>query len=171
MSRLRTIVRWAYAPFLMLGLTAVAYWIVVNAKATIDYFWLLPLIGVAYLTAFAAERIAPFYPEWNEHHDHGDTSANIWHTVVYEISAMNGVLMIPLIQWMFPYPGHLADVVAALGSGTARVPDCRLRVHVHPLCQPPLSSALAPAFGASRCRPALRLQRRHPAPPAPDPST
>ncbi len=102
MSMLRTFVRVAYAPFMMLGLTGAAYWVVVNGYS---YFWLAPLIAIAYATAFAAEQIAPFFPEWNKHAEHGDTSANIWHTVVYEISALNGVLLIPLIQWMFPYQG------------------------------------------------------------------
>ncbi len=102
MSTLRSIVRWAYAPFLMLGLTGAAYWVVANGHS---YFWLAPLLVIAYATSFAAEKIAPFYSEWNDHHDHGDTTANVWHTAIYELSALNGILMIPLIQWMFPFQG------------------------------------------------------------------
>lgn len=105
MAVLRSIVRWGFAPFMMLGLTSLAYGVVARAESAIDYLWLLPLLILAYATAFAAERIAPFFPEWNEHGDHGDTHANIWHTVIYELSAMNGVLLIPVIQWLFPFQG------------------------------------------------------------------
>lgn len=102
MTVLRTLVRYAYAPFMMLGLTALAYIVVANGHS---YFWLVALLVVAYATTFAAEKIAPFYPEWNDHQGHGDTSANVWHTAIYEISALNGVLSIPIIQWMFPFQG------------------------------------------------------------------
>lgn len=98
MSVLRSVVRVAYAPFLMLGLTAAAYWVVVSGHS---WLWFVPLLAVAFATSFAAERIAPFYPEWNDHHKAGDTSANVWHTLVYEISVMNGVLLIPAITMIF----------------------------------------------------------------------
>lgn len=102
MSVLRSIVRVAYAPFLMVGLPAAAYWVVVNNHS---YLWFVPLLATALLTSFAAERIAPFFAEWNDHATFGDTKANAWHTLVYEISVMNGVLLIPTITWLFPYQG------------------------------------------------------------------
>ena len=105
MSLLRNIVRYGYVPFMMLGLTSVAYWIVVRATSHWDYFWLAPLLVATYAAAFAAERIAPFYSDWNVNAEHGDTKTNLIHTLVYEGSAMNGVLMIPLIQWLFPFQG------------------------------------------------------------------
>ncbi len=105
MSALRTLVRYGYAPFMMLGLTGAAYWVVVSAHTFWHYFWLGPLLAVAYATSFAAERIAPYYDEWNDHAEHGDTKTNFIHTLVYEMSSINGVLLIPLIVWLFPFQG------------------------------------------------------------------
>lgn len=90
---------------MMLGLTSVAYWIVQSAPTFWFYFWLAPLIAVAYGTAFFAEKIAPFYDDWTRHDGHGDTKTNLTHTLVYEISNINGLLSIPVICWLFPYQG------------------------------------------------------------------
>lgn len=109
MKTLRTLVRYGYAPFMMLGLTGAAYWVVselvVAQGKTWAYLLLAPLLALAYLSAFAAEHIAPFFDEWNDHHAHGDTKTNILHLIAYEGSAMNGVLLIPVICWLFPYQG------------------------------------------------------------------
>lgn len=99
---LQSIVRYGYVPFMMLGLTGAAYWVVANNQS---WFWLAPLLGLAYLASFTAEKVAPFFDEWNHHDDHGDTKANILHTLAYEISIINGVLLIPLITWLFPFQG------------------------------------------------------------------
>jgi hypothetical protein len=109
MKYVREIVRYGYAPFMMLGLTGAAYWVVADLVVARGHTWayllIIPLLGVAYLTAFAAERIAPFYDEWNDHDAHGDTPTNILHVIAYEASATNGVLLIPVICWLFPYQG------------------------------------------------------------------
>jgi sterol desaturase/sphingolipid hydroxylase (fatty acid hydroxylase superfamily) len=105
MEVLRSAVRYGYAPFMMLGLPAAAYGVVVSAQSTWGYLWLLPLLGLAYATAFAAEQIAPFFEEWNDHEAHGDTKTNVFYTLAYELSAINGVTMIPLICWLFPFQG------------------------------------------------------------------
>ena len=102
MSWVRNTVRYGYVPFMMLGLTSIAYWVVVNGYS---YFWLAPLLALAYASAFAAERIAPFYAEWNEHDGHGDTKVNLLHTLIYELSSINGVLLIPVICWLLPFQG------------------------------------------------------------------
>ena len=102
MRVLREAVRYAYAPFMMFGLTGAAYWVVANGHS---YFWLAPLLAIAYATAFAAERIAPFFEEWNDHAAHGDTPTNVLHVMAYEMSSINGVLLIPVICWLFPFHG------------------------------------------------------------------
>jgi sterol desaturase/sphingolipid hydroxylase (fatty acid hydroxylase superfamily) len=101
----RNLVRYCYAPFMMLALPALAYWVVLNAQSFYQYFWLAPLLALAYATAFAAERVAPYYAEWNDHADHDDTKTNFLHTLIYELSSINGVLLIPLIVWLFPFQG------------------------------------------------------------------
>ena len=119
MPALRTLVRYGYAPFMMLGLTAVAYWIVtdlvVGRGNPWAYLWLAPLLALAYATAFAAEKTRPFFDEWNDHDAHGDTPSNFLHILVYEMQSINGVLLIPLIVLAVPLPGLLADRVAAAG--------------------------------------------------------
>jgi sterol desaturase/sphingolipid hydroxylase (fatty acid hydroxylase superfamily) len=102
MTVLRTVVRYGYAPFMMFGLTGAAYWVVAYGHS---YFWLAPLLALAYATAFAAERIAPFFDEWNDNDAHGDTPTNVLHVLAYEMSSINGVLLIPVICWLFPFQG------------------------------------------------------------------
>ncbi|HIE69760.1 MAG TPA: sterol desaturase family protein, partial [Planctomycetes bacterium] len=52
MPTLRAIVRYGYAPFMMFGLTAVAYWgvadLVIARGHTWAYLLMLPLLVVAY---------------------------------------------------------------------------------------------------------------------------
>jgi sterol desaturase/sphingolipid hydroxylase (fatty acid hydroxylase superfamily) len=109
MPALRAIVRYGYAPFMMLGLTGVAYWVVSDLVIARSnpwaYLWLAPLLALGYATAFAAERVAPFFDEWNDHDAHGDNPSNFLHILVYEMQSINGVLLIPLIVWLFPFQG------------------------------------------------------------------
>jgi sterol desaturase/sphingolipid hydroxylase (fatty acid hydroxylase superfamily) len=109
MPALRAIVRYGYAPFMMLGLTVAAYWVVSELAVAGDnpwaYLWLAPLLVLAYATAFGAEKIAPFFDEWNEHHEHGDTPTTVLHILVYEYQSIVGVVLIPVICWLFPFQG------------------------------------------------------------------
>jgi len=109
MSALRAIVRYGYAPFMMFGLTAVAYWVVAELVVAQGHTWayllIIPLLAVAYATAFSAEKIAPFFEDWNDHEAHADNKANFFHILVYEYQATVGVLLIPVICWLFPFQG------------------------------------------------------------------
>jgi sterol desaturase/sphingolipid hydroxylase (fatty acid hydroxylase superfamily) len=103
------IVRYGYAPFMMFGMTAAAYWVVsdlvVARGHTSAYLLLVPLLALAYVIAFAAERAAPFFENWNDHDAHADNTSNILHIIVYEYQATVGVLLIPVICWLFPFQG------------------------------------------------------------------
>ena len=109
MPALRAIVRYGYAPFMMLGLTAAAYLVVSELAVAGDnpwaYLWLATLLVLAYVTAFGAEKIAPFFDEWNDHHEHGDTPTTVLHILVYEYQSIVGVVLIPVICWLFPFQG------------------------------------------------------------------
>ena len=48
MQVLRSVVRWGFAPCMMIGLTAVAYHIVTHAVTWHEYLWLAPLLVFAY---------------------------------------------------------------------------------------------------------------------------
>lgn len=107
MAVLSVLVRYGYAPFMLLGLNGAAFWIVTQGYS---YAWLAPVLLVAFVCAHLAERAAPWYEEWNDpHHDHHDDRTNIFHVIVYEISNINGVLLIPVIVWLFPFQGIWPD--------------------------------------------------------------
>src|SRR5262245_20936395 len=109
MPSLREIVRLGYAPFMMFGMTGAAYWVVsdlvVARGHTSAYLLLVPLLAIGYACAFAAERIAPYFDEWNDHDVHADNTANLLHILVYEYQATVAVLLIPVICWLFPFQG------------------------------------------------------------------
>ncbi len=100
MTALRVAVRYLYAPFMMIGLIGAGYYVVAHGHS---YLWLGGIVLVAILTAFAAEHISPWHAEWNQ--SHGDEITNVWHWIVYEASTVNGVLLIPVITWLFPFQG------------------------------------------------------------------
>ncbi len=97
---MRTLVRYGFVPFMILGLNGAAFAVVYNGNS---YAWLAPLLAVALLAVFLAERVSPAFGMWNE--DHGDQPATVLHAIVYEISNINGVLLIPVIVWLFPFQG------------------------------------------------------------------
>jgi len=97
-NALSAMVRYAYAPSMVLGLNAAAYFIVSQGHS---YAWIAPLLATAFACAFLAERIAPWHEEWN--HSHGDDTTNLLHIAVYEVQNINGLLLIPLIAWLTPW--------------------------------------------------------------------
>jgi sterol desaturase/sphingolipid hydroxylase (fatty acid hydroxylase superfamily) len=100
MSALQAIVRYGYVPFMLLGLNGAAFYLV---HQNYSYLWLLPLLLAAFAIAHFAEHMAPFFDEWND--PHHDDQTNLAHAIVYEVSNINGALMIPLIVWLFPFEG------------------------------------------------------------------
>jgi sterol desaturase/sphingolipid hydroxylase (fatty acid hydroxylase superfamily) len=91
-------VRYGYVAFMILGLNAAAYFVVAGEHS---YAWLAPLLAMAFVAAHFAERVAPWFEEWNE--DHHDNATNIWHVIIYESQNINGLLYIPLIAWLTPW--------------------------------------------------------------------
>lgn len=105
-SFVSALARFAYLPFMILGLNGAAFYVVANRHS---YAWLAPFLALAFATSFLAERALPCYDEWNRSHD--DVGSNVWHVIVYESSNLIGVLMIPLITWLFHLtPGGLVGL-------------------------------------------------------------
>lgn len=100
MTLARTAVRYGYVPFMLFGLNGLAYYLVTHGYS---YAWMAPILALALLCAFVAERIAPWFPEWNGARP--DDVTNAWHLAIYELSSVNGVLLMPLIAWLFPNVG------------------------------------------------------------------
>jgi len=109
----RNLVRYGFVPLMLLGLNGAAFAIVYFGHS---YAWLALLLVMAIGLVFLAEWVAPTFGMWNE--DHGDKTATLVHAIVYEISNINGVLLIPLIVWMFPvdsiWPTHWPLIVQLL---------------------------------------------------------
>lgn len=109
MPMLRALVRYGYAPFMMLALTGAAYFVVAEIVVAQGHTWayllLVPLLVAAYAAAFAAERIAPFFEDWNDHDAHADNTTNFFHILVYEYQATVAILLIPVVCWLFPFQG------------------------------------------------------------------
>ncbi len=97
---MRRLVQFAYVPFMLLGLNGAAYFVVTRGHSPL---WLAPILVAAFVLAHAAEHILPWYQEWNDPHE--DEKTNLAHTLVYEASNISGILMIPLIVWLFPFEG------------------------------------------------------------------
>ncbi|MGD9784824.1 MAG: sterol desaturase family protein [Hyphomicrobiaceae bacterium] len=100
MNVLRTLTRYLYAPFMILGLNGIA---IVLIALGYSYLWIAPLIALGLVTVFLAERVAPNYDRWNE--SHGDGRTNVLHAFVYEVSNINATLLIPVVVWLFPFEG------------------------------------------------------------------
>lgn len=94
------IVRYLYIPF-MIGLLAIGYHVV---SYHLSYLWLAVILLVALAVTFGAEKISPWYGEWNDAHD--DTVTNIWHWIAYESGTVVAILSIPIITWLFPFQGY-----------------------------------------------------------------
>ncbi len=100
MSALKVAFRYAYAPVMVIGMNAAAFFVVAKGH---HYGWLGAVLLAALALAFLAERISPVHDEWN--HSHGDEQANAVHALVYEMSSLNGVMLLPLIAWLTPWAG------------------------------------------------------------------
>jgi hypothetical protein len=61
------------------------------------------LLAIALAAAFIAERIAPWYEEWNQ--PQGDEAASVAHFFVYEANNVVATLLLPLIAWLSPWDG------------------------------------------------------------------
>ncbi|MDX2287449.1 MAG: sterol desaturase family protein [Hyphomicrobiaceae bacterium] len=97
MALSKAIVRYGYAPFMLFGLNGLAIWLIASGHP----LWSVgPLAILAVLVSFAAERLVPYEAEWNE--DHGDTSKDWIHGIVYEFSTLNGLLIMPLLAFATP---------------------------------------------------------------------
>jgi len=100
MQIIQTLTRYGYVPFMLLGLNALAIGLVAGGY---PYWTLAPVLATAIATAFLAERILPVHDDWN--HQHGDGKRDIVHAVVYEISNLNSILLLPIIALFIPWDG------------------------------------------------------------------
>lgn len=100
MFSMQSVARYLYAPAMLLGLNGLGLWLVSHGY---PYWTLAVVFAVALGTVFLAERVSPVHDEWN--HSHDDGTVNTVHAVVYEISNINAILLMPIIAWLVPWDG------------------------------------------------------------------
>ncbi|MDC6169738.1 sterol desaturase family protein [Paucibacter sp. XJ19-41] len=88
-----------YAPLMLIGWNAAALTLVMRGGPGIA---LLPLLLGAVACSFLAERWIPYEPRWNQ--AHGDRWRDTAHALVNEGLSLMGVLAIPLLAALRPWP-------------------------------------------------------------------
>lgn len=97
---MRGLLRVAYAPAMLTGFIGGAIWLIATGRPP----WVLaPLLGVAIVLSFLAERAAPYEPEWNR--DQGDRWRDVLHAIVNEASYGLSLALVPALTLLAPFPG------------------------------------------------------------------
>ncbi|MEU1998798.1 sterol desaturase family protein [Nocardia gamkensis] len=100
------ITRYAYVPFMLLGLNGLG---IALSAAGAPKYWLLAILASAIAASFLAERIIPYEQGWN--HDLGDSRRDRIHATVNETLILISVAAIPLLAAIVPnariWPGEL----------------------------------------------------------------
>jgi sterol desaturase/sphingolipid hydroxylase (fatty acid hydroxylase superfamily) len=96
----RLFARYAYVPFMLLGINGCAVICVGNGLR----FWQIALLLIlAICLARFAEHILPYEAEWNK--SHGDAGKDVTHGFAYELSGLAGLLWLQLIALTVPWQG------------------------------------------------------------------
>nr|WP_062998183.1 sterol desaturase family protein [Nocardia mikamii] len=110
------ILSYVYVPFMVSGVDGAA---IALSAAGVAEVWLLPLLVIAVVASFLAERVIPYERSWNT--DHDDTRRDRIHAAVNETMILAGVAVIPLLASVVPapdlWPRHwpfLAQVLVAI---------------------------------------------------------
>ncbi|WP_174555098.1 sterol desaturase family protein [Actinomadura hibisca] len=101
---IQNLVRYAYVPFMLLGVNGAAMALITSGTADgWGKAWLLGLLATAVACSFAAERVLPYHDPWNTPLDDGrrDTA----HAVVNETLTLGSVAALPLLAALIPGDG------------------------------------------------------------------
>lgn len=97
---MRGLLKLAYAPAMLMGFIGGAIWLVATGR---PHWVLAPLLVVAILLSFLAERAAPYEPDWNR--DQGDSGRDVLHALVNEASYGLSLALVPALTLLAPFPG------------------------------------------------------------------
>lgn len=97
---MRGLLKLAYAPAMLTGFIGGAIWLVATGR---PHWVLAPLLLVAILLSFLAERVAPYEPDWNR--DQGDGGRDVLHALVNEASYGLSLALVPALTLLAPFPG------------------------------------------------------------------
>lgn len=99
MRMVRTLARYGYVPFMLIGLTGTG---IALAAAGAPKYWLLAVLAVAIGTSFGVERLIPYDDAWNQ--SQADTARDRIHVAVNESLILASVAAIPLLAAIVPAP-------------------------------------------------------------------
>ncbi len=100
MSQLRFVLRFAYAPLLLVGVNGLAFLAIAHGRPA----WMLGALLLAAVTvSFAAERVLPYNSDWNR--SHGDRKRDTLHALVNEASNFSTLLLLPILVQLAPGSG------------------------------------------------------------------
>jgi sterol desaturase/sphingolipid hydroxylase (fatty acid hydroxylase superfamily) len=106
MAALRFFARFAYVPTMIVGLNGLAIYLVVGGHS---FAWVGLLFGLAVGLSLLMEWALPYEQAWNQSHD--DTGKDVAHGVIYEITNIAAILLLPLITmlmlWRSIWPSSL----------------------------------------------------------------
>lgn len=116
---LKNLVRYGYAPALLLGVNGAG---IALAAAGASKLWLLALLAAAIAVSFAAERILPYEGDWNTSHD--DAGRDAVHVFVNETLILASVSVVPLLAgvvilvdvWPSSWPFLVQMLIAILAA-------------------------------------------------------
>ena len=101
MIAVKQIVRYAYVPFMLLGVNGLALYVIGFGQSLL---WLGLLAILAVGASFLAEHVLPYEQDWNE--GKGDQLKDTVHALVYEVSSFNAVVIgLPIVAALVPWPG------------------------------------------------------------------
>ncbi|WP_328996508.1 sterol desaturase family protein [Kribbella sp. NBC_01245] len=131
MQLLPPLVRYGYAPLMLLGINGTAIWLASNGAPKA---WLLAVLVAAIALSFAAERILPYNDAWNQ--PAGDAGRDVTHSAVNETLILASVAAIPALAaivpsldvWPHDWP-FVAQVVVAVLAADAGITLVHLASH------------------------------------------
>src|SRR3984893_19179858 len=101
MSLLRLFARYAYVPFMLIGINGCA---VVWAAHGVRLWKVALVLVLAIAAALLMERVLPYEARWNT--SHGDAGKDAAHGFVYELSSLGGLVWLQLVAWAVAVQGR-----------------------------------------------------------------
>jgi sterol desaturase/sphingolipid hydroxylase (fatty acid hydroxylase superfamily) len=92
--------RYGYVPLMLIGVNGLALYVTTNGA---PLFVLGALALAALGIAFATEQVLPYEPAWNAPDD--DVGKDAAHGVIYELSNVVAILVLPATAWLVPWSG------------------------------------------------------------------
>jgi sterol desaturase/sphingolipid hydroxylase (fatty acid hydroxylase superfamily) len=98
MAPLCFLARFGYVPTMLVGLNSLALYLITNGHSLA---WIGALFCIAVSLSMLMEWVLPYEHAWNQ--PHADAGKDVTHGVVYEISNIVAILLLPIITLFIPW--------------------------------------------------------------------